>query len=295
MTGKEPNKDNDRLARLYREQGDIEPGPGVDQRIRARAKADTRLSGLPRPAHWLGGVAVAASLFVVVSIVTNIQPPEAELPATQSTRTNTEERAPEAEAPEAEAPEAGATESADFAPLTSGDVGPRAEPRAPEQRAEAEALERQAEPEALAEKDEPEALEGQAEPETLAERARPPASSPASDTMLQRRTRWSAADDAAATAREQYRAVGEFDGSVEGDAQVRAPMESTVESEFDLADEEAADAERSLWLIGQLISIGNVERARARMEDFRERYPEQGVPEQLIEELEKLESSVDPD
>lgn len=86
MTGKEPHKDIDRLARLYREQGDIEPGPGVDQRIRERARTPTRRPHLPRPARWLGGMAVAASLFVVVSIVTNIQPPEAELPSTEGAR-----------------------------------------------------------------------------------------------------------------------------------------------------------------------------------------------------------------
>lgn len=284
MTGREVHRDNDRLARLYREQGEVEPGPGVDQRIRARAKADTRLSRLPRPAHWLGGAAVAASLFVVVSIVTNIEPPEAELPARQTARTNATESAPEVDAPEV-----GASESADFAPRTSDDIEQRAEPRAPEQRAEPEVRERQAEPEALAEKAEPEALEEQAEPEVLRESSGSDSSTPASDTMLQRRTRWSAADSAAETAREQYQAVGEFGASAEDDERMRAPMEPTVESEFDLADEEAADAQRSLWLIGQLISIGNAERARARMEDFRERYPEQELPQDLLDRLERLE------
>ncbi|WP_376691488.1 hypothetical protein [Wenzhouxiangella sp. EGI_FJ10409] len=281
MTGKEPHKDHDRLARLYREQGDIEPGPGVDQRIRARAKADTRLSGLPRPAHWLGGVAVAASLFVVVSIVTNIQPPEAELPATQSTPTNAEESAPDAEAPEA-----GSAESDDFAPRTLGDVAQRAARQAPERQGELEEVAERAKPEALAE---------QAEPQAREERSGPDSSALASDSMLQRRTRWSAADNAAETAREQYRAVGELGASAEGDGRMRAPLEPTVGSDFDLAEEGAADAERSLWLIGQLISIGNVERARARLEDFRERYPEQEIPQDLLDRLERLETDARDD
>lgn len=80
MTGKYRQHDEERLARLYREQGDIEPGPGVDQRIRARARDEVRPGRLPRPAHWLGGAAVAASLLVVVSIVINLEPPQPEWP-----------------------------------------------------------------------------------------------------------------------------------------------------------------------------------------------------------------------
>jgi hypothetical protein len=71
-------RDAERLQRIYREQGDREPGPGVDQRIRARARSRVRSSSAPRPAHWLGGAAVAASLFVVVSIATRIEPPRPE-------------------------------------------------------------------------------------------------------------------------------------------------------------------------------------------------------------------------
>lgn len=281
MTGKEPHKDHDRLTRLYREQGDIEPGPGVDQRIRARAKADTRLSGLPRPAHWLGGVAVAASLFVVVSIVTNIQPPEAELPSGESTRTSADESAPDAEAPEV-----GSAESNDFAPRTLSDVEQRAARQAPERHGELEEVADRAKPEALAE---------QAEPQAREERSGPDSSALASDSMLQRRTRWSAADNAAETAREQYRAVGELGASAEGDGRMRAPIEPIVQAEFDPADEQAADAERSLWLIGQLISIGNVERARTRLENFRERYPEQEIPQDLLDRLERLETDARDD
>ncbi|MDZ7790654.1 MAG: hypothetical protein U5L08_09215 [Xanthomonadales bacterium] len=119
MTDRQRHDEQERLARLYREQGDIEPGPGVDQRIRARARADTRLSGAPRPAHWLGGVALAASLFVVVSIVTNIEPPEAELPATELNRAG------------------GSSEAADIERLESPDAMP-ARQRGRGEQAEAE-------------------------------------------------------------------------------------------------------------------------------------------------------------
>jgi len=103
MTGKERHHDHDaeRLAQLYRQQSDIEPGPGVDQRVRARARNEARPSSLPRPAHWLGGVAVAASLFVVVSVVTNIQPPEAELPASDLNRASGQSESVETDRSEA--------------------------------------------------------------------------------------------------------------------------------------------------------------------------------------------------
>lgn len=82
MTGKERHDEyhEQRLARLYREQGDIEPGPGVDQRIRAHARDKAHPARVPRPAQWLGGAAVAASLFIVVSVVVNIDPPRPDLP-----------------------------------------------------------------------------------------------------------------------------------------------------------------------------------------------------------------------
>lgn len=80
MTSKEPDNEPGRLERLYREQADIEPGPGIDQQIRARARDEARPARLPRPAQWLGGVAVAASLFVVVAVVTDLRSPGPELP-----------------------------------------------------------------------------------------------------------------------------------------------------------------------------------------------------------------------
>jgi hypothetical protein len=80
MTGKDRPHDEAELTRLYRAQGDAEPDAGLDWRIRARARHAVRPSGLPRPAHWLGGLAVAASLFVVISIVTQVPPPQVELP-----------------------------------------------------------------------------------------------------------------------------------------------------------------------------------------------------------------------
>jgi len=291
MTGKDRNHDyrhddhdKDRLAQLYREQGDIEPGPGVDQRIRAKARGKARSPSLPRPARWLGGAAVAASLVVVVSIVTNIEPPEAELPSTESTRTNAEAgagepddletedaalSAPEAPSPSAEASELAApqadladrADSAGFASRPAGDAQRRAEPEALEERA-------------------------------VSNDSAPP---PDTDTMLQRRTRWSADDEAAQTARQQFQALGELEAPAASDSREIERLELPPESGFGLSDEEAADARRSLWLIEQMISIGNAERARARIDAFRERFPEREVPTELLAQLREVERRAVPD
>ena len=279
MTDRQRHDEQERLARLYREQGDIEPGPGVDLRIRARARADTRLSGAPRPAHWLGGVAVAASLFVVVSIVTNLQPPEAELPASGSTRTNAEGSAPDAGAPEMRS-----TESGDFARQTLGDVEQRAARQVPERQSELEGIAEQARPEALAE---------QAEPDAFEERSGPDASASASDTMLKRRTRWSAADNAAETAREQYESLGSSRQSEKDRAEARELLQSTDSAELEMFGEDVARSQRALWLIDRLISVGNAERARVEAERFRDEHPGQKIPKRLLDRLEKLEAEDD--
>jgi hypothetical protein len=76
MTHKPTRDDRQRLEALYREHGETEPDAGLDWRIRARAHREARSGRLPRPGHWLGGAAVAASLFVVVSVVMRMEPPQ---------------------------------------------------------------------------------------------------------------------------------------------------------------------------------------------------------------------------
>ena len=249
MTGRERHDEQERLAQLYREQGDIEPGPGVDQRIRARARADTRLSGAPRPAHWLGGVAVAASLFVVVSIITNIEPPEAELPATGTNRTS------------------GSSEAADIERVESPDAMPA------RQRGSGE----------------------QAEAEKGMDRAMPMLSAPPPEPLMERRVRDSAADDAERTAREQYQSLGASRQAESDRVQVPEMPDAAAKAGLELLDEGATGAQRALWLIDRFISIGNAERARAEVEAFRERYPAREIPQQVLSDLEQLESSADPD
>jgi len=234
MTGKELNKEDDCLARLYREQGDIEPGPDVDQRIRARAKADTRLSRLPPPAHWLGGVAVAASLFVVVSIVTNIQPPEAELP-------------PAPHAPVAD----------DVAGSATGPAV-EAEPRAPAAKAD---------------------RTGEDDFD----------SAPLQRLQLRERSQEEGRSAELESAEPESRA----------ESDISTGERVLLDPELGLSDrietrplsESMSDVEGRLWLIEQFIAIGNAERARAEINEFRERYPEREIPARTVAALERLESS----
>ncbi|RFF31170.1 hypothetical protein [Wenzhouxiangella sediminis] len=283
MTGKDRHHDHrnhdgdqERLAQLYREQGDIEPGPGVDQRIRAKAHDEVRPSSLPRPAHWLGGAAVAASLFVVVSIVVNMEPPQAEFPMTEPERQGSPQPAAESD--------------------RTGDSGINA-----------------------ARSDRP-------FPERAAFRERPipvrPESPPPSLDVLERRARATSADTAQG---ESERAASPSAGSpaaeekagedevrfnfstgqdgpgaselleewseagpAPDDALEQTPLES-AEPRLEEMQRRTADAERALWLIDQLIAVGNAERARAEMEDFRERYSGQEIPAATIERLEALE------
>lgn len=269
MTGKERHHDHDeeRLAQLYREQGDIEPGPGVDQGIRARARDEAQSSSLPRPAKWLGGAAVAASLIVVVAVVTSIEHPEAEHPGGQSTRSDAgKTEAAELETLQADAPEPAAREAA--APA-SADVASRS-PAEDRHGEEAGPLEEDAE----------------------SKEASPP---PDTDTMLQRRTRWDAEDNARRIAGEHFRALGEPRDPEEGGPEADQPVGLTAEVESAEANARAADRKRSLWLMEQLIAIGNAERARAEMADYRERYPDEELPQRTLDQFEQLESSADPD
>lgn len=281
MTGKDRNHDeHDQLARLYREQGNAEPGPGVDQRIRAKARAEVRSSSTPRPAHWLSGVAVAASLFVVVSIVTHIEPPEAELPVSEPARTSADAGARPRQAPEPPAP------------------APRA-PRTRDRRAEASELTAPRE-DAARSADFASALAGDAE--RRAERERPQSRAalnqsapvPDTDTMLQRRTRWAAGDEAAQAAGEHYESLGASRQAEQGEVASRE-LRPATEQAMGLLAQETVRAQRALWLIERLISVGNAERARAELDAFRSRYPEQAIPQDLIEKLDRLEIGASPD
>jgi len=112
---------------------------------------------------------------------------------------------------------------------------------------------------------------------------------------MERRVRDSAADDAERTAREHYQSLGASRQAESDRPQVPEMPEAAAKAELEILDEKAAGAKRVLWLIDRFISIGNAERARAEVEAFRERYPDREVPQQVLSDLEQLESAADPD
>lgn len=73
MTANERDKPTAELETRYRDHGDVEPDPGLDRIIRARAEEATRRRPV-RGAPWLGGLATASMAVVVVAVV--LQQPE---------------------------------------------------------------------------------------------------------------------------------------------------------------------------------------------------------------------------
>lgn len=244
MTGKHRQHDEERLARLYREQGDIEPGSGVDQRILTRARDKVRPGRLPRPAHWLGGAAVAASLLVAVSIVINLEPPQPEWPPGELER--------QAEPARDEAGDR--TESSAFSAARSrgSQEVPAAEP---------------------------------AMDQIMQSFSRPP-----EEATADHRPAESVAEEVGRTAREQYESLGASRPPGQSLEEARDLLPPVGEVESGLLDDESAEANRVLWLIDRLITVGNVQRARVEIDRFTTRFPEREIPPELLAELERQES-----
>jgi len=76
-----PNRE---LDELYREAGDVQPDPGIDRMIRARAEQAAERSQ-PRRTMWLGGLATASVAAVVLALTLRQAPgPESATPQTPS-------------------------------------------------------------------------------------------------------------------------------------------------------------------------------------------------------------------
>lgn len=236
MTGKERDNETDRLARLYREQSDIEPGPGVDQRIRAQAREEVRPGRLPRPAQWLGGAAAAASLFVVVAVVTDVQPPGSGPPGNQ--------------------------------PDKAGDSRPAAESSAFSAG---------------------EPLDDDRQPELRSGRAPAAPQSPQAVRASEEEAR-----PRGSTGHDRLDASEVFQQMSETGPSPRDELEEAqgpiVRPRLDEMQDRSAGVDRALWLIDRLISVGNVERARAEVETLREQHPGQEIPQDLLQQLEELEA-----
>lgn len=63
------------LEALYREAGDVEPRPGLDRMIRARAEEASRNRHVSRRLPWLGGLATASVAIVAIAVVMQQTPP----------------------------------------------------------------------------------------------------------------------------------------------------------------------------------------------------------------------------
>jgi len=57
------------LESMYREHGDIEPDPGLDRMIRARADEAAQGSRSRRPAPWIGGLVTASVALIAIAVV----------------------------------------------------------------------------------------------------------------------------------------------------------------------------------------------------------------------------------
>lgn len=69
MSRKPTSAETGELERRYASGRDIEPEPGLDRIIRARAEQATKISRSHRPTRWLGGLATAAAVVLAIGVV----------------------------------------------------------------------------------------------------------------------------------------------------------------------------------------------------------------------------------
>jgi hypothetical protein len=120
MSQKPTPADLQDLERRYASGRDIEPDPGLDRIIQARAEQAIQPTRRHRPAPWLGGLATAAALVLAIGVVLQQGVFEGDrMPAPPADSTGSESRldrlesaaAPEAPALRAPAPEVAAPAS----------------------------------------------------------------------------------------------------------------------------------------------------------------------------------------
>jgi len=69
MSPNDRDKPTTELESMYRQHGDIEPDPGLDRMIRARADEAARRSPARRPAPWIGGLVTASVALIAIAVV----------------------------------------------------------------------------------------------------------------------------------------------------------------------------------------------------------------------------------
>lgn len=74
------------LDKLYREAGHVEPEPGLDRMIRARAEEAATTQKNTRRLPWIGGLVTASVAAIAVVIAVQLPPPDGSLPEALSVR-----------------------------------------------------------------------------------------------------------------------------------------------------------------------------------------------------------------
>lgn len=316
MNRRPPRSPDDRLdaeecalaAMLPRPHGRAEPGPELDARILAAARAATRPAGAapPRRRSWIAPTALAASLMLAVGLAWQLRPPE-----------SLRSQAPVAEAAPAEAdamavrmieaPSAAASGESP-APPPMAATPPPAEPAVAGKVASA--------PPAAAAKPEaapapmrapvppppppapaaPVADEFFAAPAASAEQAAAPARAPAPALAKSARTSDPVRERASTAAgnatkppvRDEARQAADA-ATLDTVTVLESESGSKPESESEQPEQEVPPATadspevREAWLrrIGELLKQGKAKEAKASLDEFRRRYPEAAIPPEL--------------
>lgn len=140
MNANDRDNSKSELEAIYRADRDVEPDPGLDRMIRARAEQASRNRRIWRPPVWVGGLATASVMIAVVTVV--MQQPDAPSASREAAPTMIESAVePSAEAenfasPSPSSPQPAARSAAE--PATEAAAGAdrlRARPMADQQRA----------------------------------------------------------------------------------------------------------------------------------------------------------------
>lgn len=284
-------------AMLPRPHGRKEPGPGLDARILAAARAATEPSratpATPRRRNWIAPAALAASLMLAVGLAWQLRPAaslQAPMPAAETASADAGSDDMKSRAMTASPPEGAAT--SEMQPRSIAATPPPAEP-VPSARAANEAA-------ASAIATQPDMAAAPSPPSPPPSPAPAAMDRPAGMSMPASQAAEAAGMAApaittqAARADDVVRDRAASAGSTEARAQRKAGTDMTTletatgdapEAPEDDVPPATADSPevREAWLrrIGELLNQGKTEEAKASLAEFRRRYPDAALPAEL--------------
>lgn len=261
-------------AALPRLHGRAEPDAALDARILAAAHAAAQARAAPKRRHWATPLALAASLCLAVGLAWQLRDP-----APDQATAATVQAEPETRSSAFITPEPSPADKAEST-LPVAKSAPAAAPAA--QTAAAPARARRS--------PEPAAIEVQAapmpSPRPAVAMTPPPAPPPPPPAMAaEPAARQAIAADAAASAAPRALAAP----AAAAKARSPEPAERALEMQADAPAEDVPPATasspevRDAWLrrIGELMRNGKLDEARASLAEFRRRYPEAKLPDEL--------------